>query len=433
MSKKAKRIISVLLVLAIVATLLIILFACGTANVYELGPYSITEDEYAYLLSSYKRTIIDGLGISEDYLDYPIDSSSSTTYGEYIEKMYREEFEQSVYTLLFSLALFDEYGLEFTEEDEEAIEKAAKSVIVYYGDGSPARFDELARPCGFTNETIYSIYEKREKEKAVIHHVLGVNYSNLTETQKDNHYKDNYIHFQVLVVNTLYTQNADGTFSNLSESERATMIELEKELTNLLCHEKTDADYKILSALLKKDIIIENEKGEKVINVTFEELWANERINDDSVYPNGYYMTKPSIYQMSYSNTLSQAMLTKEGDVSVSVAKRFFDGSGSITTENGEETIKKGDYFEYGSAFVKRLPMQDMAWKDPVNKDFFTDDSFLTGAAQSALFDTLQKYEKTCGYTLVSDTALLEEYSFSSVTANYVDYDYLNPSDEEDK
>ena len=199
MSKKAKRIISVLLVLAIVATLLIILFACGTANVYELGPYSITEDEYAYLLSSYKRTIIDGLGISEDYLDYPIDSSSSTTYGEYIEKMYREEFEQSVYTLLFSLALFDEYGLEFTEEDEEAIEKAAKSVIVYYGDGSPARFDELARPCGFTNETIYSIYEKREKEKAVIHHVLGVNYSNLTETQKDNHYKDNYIHFRFLL------------------------------------------------------------------------------------------------------------------------------------------------------------------------------------------------------------------------------------------
>lgn len=397
-----------------------VLTACGEENVYELGPYSITEEEYAYLLCSYKRTILDELGLDESYLGYPVDSTSGTTYGEYIEKAYREEFEQSVYTLLFSLALFDEYGLELSDSQKKNIERSASSVIFYYGDGSVGTFNELAKAYGFTNDTIYDIYEKQAKESMVVSHVFGDNYSNVTDENKEDYYQENYLHFQVLVVNTLYQKNSDGSFSNLTEGQRKTMQDLENEIIELLIRNNLDYDYKVLPAVLKKD---------DMSTVTYEELWANPQINDDSLYPGGYYMQKPSPAQMMTVNTLSQAMLTKEGDVSPTKAKRYFDGNGSITTENGTETINKGDYFEYGTAFIKRLPIDDGAWKKEENKDFF-EASFTTECAQNLLFQTLQKYEESCPYTLVVENDIKAEYTFVNIPANYLDYDFLHGTEE---
>ena len=207
------------------------------------------------------------------------------------------------------------------------------------------------------------------------------------------------------------------------------MLELEKELTALLCSENMDYNYKILPKLIGKDVVIEKD-GKKVPNVTFEELWENERINDDSLYPNGYYMTIPTAYQLMTPSTLTTAFNTKEGDVSVTVAKRYFDGNGTIETENGQETIKEGDYFPYGSAYIKRLPMQEKAWQDEANKDFFPQESFLPSVASNVLFRTLQEFEKTSPYTLSHDADITERYSLETIPANYLDYEYLHPTTE---
>ncbi|MBE6673806.1 MAG: hypothetical protein E7596_01725 [Ruminococcaceae bacterium] len=396
------------------------LTACGNDDVYELGPYSINEEEYAYLLCSYKRTILDELGLDESYLGYPVDSTSSMTYGEYIEKAYREEFEQSVYTLLFSLALFDEYGLELSEEQEKSIKRSATSVILYYGDGSVGTFNEFAKVYGFSNDTLYDIYEKQAKESMVISHIFGNNYSNVTDENKEDFYQENYLHFQVLVVNTLYQKNSDGSFSNLTEGQRKTMLDLENEIIELLIRNNLEYDYKVLPAILEKD---------DMSTVTYEELWAHPQINDDSLYPGGYYMPKPTPAQMMTVNTVSQAMLTKEGDVSPTKAKRYFDGNGSISTGDGKETINKGDYFEYGTAFIKRLPIDDEAWKKDENKDFF-EKTFIAECAQNLLFKTLQNFEQSCPYTLIVSNELKEDYTLTKIPANYLDYDYLHGSEE---
>lgn len=429
MSKPVKRTLCVILCVLLVFSIFILIFACSPSNVYELGPYCITEDEYAYLMCTYKRSILDELEITETDLLYPADSSGRT-YGQALEEMYRTSyFEQSVYNLIYSLALFDEYGLSLTEEEQNSIDSAINSVIFYYGNGSASNFDALAEPYGFSHKTIKSIYLKQAKESAVINYIFGKEYSKITDEQKDNYYKDNYLHFQVLVLNTLYQKNDNGIFSNLSESERATMLELEKELTALLCSENMDYNYKILPKLIGKDVVIEKD-GKKVPNVTFEELWENERINDDSLYPNGYYMTIPTAYQLMTPSTLTTAFNTKEGDVSVTVAKRYFDGNGTIETENGQETIKEGDYFPYGSAYIKRLPMQEKAWQDEANKDFFPQESFLPSVASNVLFRTLQEFEKTSPYTLSHDADITERYSLETIPANYLDYEYLHPTTE---
>ena len=432
MSKPIKRTLCVILCVLLIISIVILIFACSPSNVYELGPYSITEDEYAYLMCTYKRSLIDDLGIDESYLLYPADNSGKT-YGQALEEMYRESyFEQSVYNLIYSLALFDEYGLSLSAEEQESIDSAVNSVIFYYGNGSATQFDALAEPYGFSHKTIKTIYEKQAKETAVVNHIFGKEFSKITSEQKDNFYKDNYLHFQVLVLNTVYQKNDDGTFSNLSESERAAMLELEKELTALLCSEDMNFNYKILPSILKKPVVVE-ENGKKVPNVTFEELWSNPKINDDSLYPNGYFMIKPTPYQLMSVTTLTTAFNTKIGDVSVTAAKRYFDGNGSITTENGKEEIKEGDYFQYGSAYIKRLPMQEQAWKDEANKDFFPSDTFLPAVASNVLFHTMQEYEKTSAYTLSRDTGIMERYSLETIPANNLDYEYLHGSNDEEE
>ena len=397
--------------------------SCGSEEVYELGPYSINEEEYAYLLSSYKRQIIESIGLDETYIDTPVTDTSSMTYGEYIEQMYRQNFEQSVYSLLYAQALFDEYGLSLTEAEQESIKNVADTIISLIGSGSTSRFDSLVSSYGFSSDAIYSVYEKQAKESAVVSYLFGKNYEKLTDDQKEDYFAENYIHFQVLVVNTLYFQTTDGKFANLSTEEREAQLQLEKELIQLLVNEKDPTfEYKILPAILGR---------EDVSDATYEELWNNSLINDDMVYAGGWYMVKPNAYQLTQKTTLSQAMLTMENDVSAISAKRYFEGEGSITTENGEEKINKGDYFEYGTAFIKRLPMEDGAWKKDENKDFFGD-SFISSVAQSTLIGTLQSFAQTSPYTLMENTELLAEYSLTTIPANYVDYDYFHPSKEEE-
>ena len=392
--------------------------SCGYSTIYELGPYELTEDEYAYLLCTYKRQVLEGMGLDEAYLDYPVNEDNSITYGEYIERMYREEFEQSVYTLIYAQALFEEYGLELSEEEQKSIESVAKAVI-HANANTTTAFDNLVEDYGFSHETLYSIYEKQAKESAVINYLCGSNYSKVTDEDKNDYYEENYIRFQVLVVNTLYTKNDNGTFSNLTEEERKTKLQLQEELIQFLSRENLDYDYKLIPKILK----VEN-----MSNVTYEDLWNNEYINDDKTYPGGMYMAKPNAYQMSTVNTLSQAMLTKEGDVSALAAKRYFDGEGSLVLGDSQEQINKGDYFEYGTAFIKRLPIEEKGWKKEENKDFFSDSVLAAGASRQLIAKAFNLFQKSTAYTLMVDKELVAEYSLATIPANYIDYDYFHPS-----
>ena len=384
--------------------------SCGSQNAYELGPYSITEKEYCYLLGMFKKQLLVSLGYTEEQIGYEV--SEGVTLGEYLERTYKAEFEQSVFTLLFSQALFDEYGLSLTEEQENNLNASASGIIYYYGNLSESRFNEISAPYGFDADTLRSIYFKQAKESAVIRHLYGDNYSNLSDALKESFYKESYLHFQVLIVNTLYKKYVDSegntTYLNLSESEREYALLLEKELKELLVNENKDYNYIILKDKL---------------HLSYEELW--ELYSDDTVYPQGYYMRIPSASQMQSSSTLSAAFLLKEGDCGSVTAKRYFTGSGSIKTEDGKEEIKEGDFFEYGTAIVKKLSLDDGAYAREENKDFFPESTFLQNATQASYFKHLQEYESTTFYTLMYNKDLQGKHTLESVLANEIDYEYL--------
>jgi len=167
--------------------------------------------------------------------------------------------------------------------------------------------------------------------------------------------------------------------------------------------------------------------------VTYEDIYNNTYINDDLTYPGGMYMVKPNLYQLSTESTLTQAMKTPEGDVSAIEAKRYFEDEGKITLGDSSEEVQKGDYFEYGKAFIKRLPIEKGAWKDEKNKDFFAGSSFIGGVARTVLFETFADYEKHCPFTLLVNNELKEEFSLATIPANRLDYDYFHPSSEDEK
>ena len=420
MKKQIKGTIIRLFCLALCLFLMLpILVSCDTDTVYKLGPYKIEKDEYAYLLGMYKKKLLVSIGLDERYLSSPVSATSSTTYGQYIESKYREEFDRSVYTLLYAQALFDEYDLELTSDQKANISATANAIVYEFGKGSKGVFNDLAKNYGFNANTLYSIYEMQAKENAVIQYLLGDDYHKVTDNEKEDYYKESYIHFQVIVVNTLYrkmeTSQGETIFFNLNNEERATALKLEKEITEFLCNNNLEYKYQLLPQYVGKDIK----------DITYDDIWNCDKINDDSLYPQGYYMLKPTADQMLTVNTLSQAMLTKEGDVSPVSAKRYFEGNGEIKLPEGTETVKKGDYFEYGTAYIKRLAIDDGAWTKQENEQFFKDSNFTVGAAQFSLMNSLDKYSETCSYTLMVSDELRQRYSFISLPANELDYYYL--------
>ena len=246
------------------------------------------------------------------------------------------------------------------------------------------------------------------KESMVLNHLYGKDRDKLTEDEIENYYQDSYMHFQVLIINTLYKKHTDSngkvTYINLTEDERKYYKQLESELTALLVDEDLSYNY----------IILKND-----LNLTFDELY--EKYSDDQFFPQGYYMKKPTSYQFANSDTLATAYLLKEGDCGVIDAKKYFDGDTTIKTENGEEEIKAGDYFTYGSAFIKKLSLDEKAYDREENNEFFPKDSFLKLVSQYTYYKRLSDYEIEKGVSVYYSSGK-DGYSFASVKANELDY-----------
>ena len=402
---------TVLRFFALVLCLLLVLPAVSSCDqngtVYTLGAYTIKSDEYSYLLGMFKKQLMVSFECtSESDLSYEV--REGVTLGEYWEAVYRPGFEQSVLRLLFAQALFDDYGLSINEEAKKNSDEVLNTLIKYYGGFNEKYFNTYLNTngYGYSADTIRRVYEMQLKESAVMEHLYGLDNSKVTPEQKESYYKDNYMHFQVLVINTLYKKHEDSqgnvTYINLSENEVAYQKLLAKELTELLVSKNLDYDYKIIDKTL-----------------SYEELW--EKYSDDKEFPQGWYMLEPTATQMATSDTLATALVLREGDCGVVDAKRYFDGDGTIKTENGDEEIKEGDYFAYGSAFIKKLTLDDGAYAREENKDFFDEKTFLSNTAEDAFIKKLNQYETENDITVwYSD--LKNSFTLDGVKANELDY-----------
>lgn len=406
--------------------------SCGKKSIYKLGPYEIKEDEYTYLIGMYKRRLLATLGYEDKSMDAKI--TEDLTLGQYLEAVYRQEFDMGVYTLLYAQALFDDYGLSLTDEQKNNVETIIEKTVNYYGGYSEQAFKRLVKNFGYSIDTMRRVYTMQAKESAVLAYLYGEDYSKVTDDEKENYYKSSYLHFQVIVINNLYKQAADGSYINLSDSEKETRNQLIEELKVLLCwkdekelEEAKKASYPIITTELKMTV----EELFEDLGKTYDLLF--EKYSDDTLYPQGYYMLAPtSATQITNSNTLSAAYFLEEGDFAIVTAKRYFEKGGTIEISGKTETINAGDYFEYGNAFVRKLSLDSGAYSREENKDFFDEDQFNSMAAKNAFYTLLQNYEKECIYALL-ESPDIDSFSISSAIANNLDYNLIYASQTTDK
>ena len=389
--------------------------SCGKEkNAYELGEYVITEKEYNYLLGLFKKRVMVSLdpSLTDDELVYEMENG--VTIANYIESTYRQGFEQSVLTLLYAQSLFDKLGLSLTDEEMSTIKASATAVCAYFGGYDMDQFDKIAEPYGFDSDTLFSVYEKQFKENKVRQHLLGASNEKITDKQKSDYYYANYMRYQLFVVNTTYkTYVEDGEVKMLplNEDEKKEKTRLVTELKELLINKNLDFDYIIL-----KD----------QTHLSYEELWE---LYDDDNRENGHYKygcyssSNPTIAELDANNTLSAAFLSTEGEVRSVIANRYFSDGGTLGSGDDKITINPGDYFEYGTVFVKRLPLNEKAYELEENKDFFGA-TFMPAVANSVYYNILAEHEKSLPYqTMVSDK--VNKITFSSIKSNDLDYYFL--------
>ena len=410
-----KAICRTLCVLFLIILIIPSLSACrGERAMYELGDYKITEKEYNYLMGMFKKKVLVTFDSSLTDDSLSLELASGVTLGDYLEARYREGFEQSLMSLLYAQSLFDELGLELTDEEISYINATATAVVAYYGNYSVKQFNKLAKQYGFDDEAMRNVYEMQYKENKVREHILGKNDSKIQESDRDSYYRYAYLRYQTLIINTVYKLHTDSSgevkFVLLDEYEKEERERLVLELRELLVNKNMDFDY----ILLKEDK-----------NLSYMELW--EKYSDDKFYPSGLYETSnPDAEQLNNSNVLSAAYQSKAGEVKVVTAKRYFEGDSSL--ENEDVTIKPGDYFEYGSIFVMRLDLDDGAYNRRESEIFFGE-SFEAGVSNYTFYQALSKHQESLPYEVDISTKVLN-YTFASVKANELDYYYFAGSEE---
>ena len=409
MKKLISRTLCLILMLILALPLLT---ACGNKEVIKLGKYSLTQKEYVYLAGMYKKQSLVAISPNEMLTDddLSLEISSGVTLGQYLNYKYGAAFEQSILSLLYSQLLFDEYGLTLTEEEKANINATAESIAYYYGDDALSAY-------GFDKKTLKSVYEKQYKENKVRQYILGENNEKITSEQKENYYLDNYLRYKTIIINTVYTIHTDSegnkSFVYLTEDEKERQELLIKELKELLINKNKDYSY----ILLKDDL-----------NLSYDELW--EKYSDDKFYPGGCYETSnPTKEELQNNSVLSAAYQSKVGEIKTVTAKRYFGSSGEITGESGTTTIKPGDYFEYGTVFVKRLALDPSPYVKEENRDFFPQSSFEAAVASTVYFNVLTEYEATSAHK-IEFTKKATEITFDTVKANELDYYYFYGEDD---
>ncbi len=389
---------------------LICFSSCGNDAVYSLGPYEIKEDQFKYLASMFNRQTLEGAGLYGSPWNATV-PSTGLTLAQTLDLRYTDSFLTSVMTLLYSQLLFDVLELEMPKEMVDTINKNVDTVVTYYGPYSEQKFDQNAKKLyGFTADTLREVYTMQMKQTLVVEHLFGANGEKIEDSELKAFYEKEYMKFNTIVINNAYKivkeTNDKGevveVLEALTESEVKERNDIIDDLTNLFIEPEDGYVYKVIDPTM-----------------SYEQLYA--RYSDDTAYPKGCYSRFPSV--TSGQNALSAAALLSENDVARVIAKRSFAQGGKVTIGDKTITINAGDYFEYGYVFVKRLPLDEDAYKNEAYKNFFSD--FKSSVTSKLFGEYLANYEKNeSGYT-VEDSGIAQDIPLSSVNPNDMDYNLI--------
>lgn len=357
MKKAIKTASLVLLVIAAIFS-----SSCSTDRgtpVMTLQDASVTDHMFEYWVDSYKAALLSRYADAKDtdeFWDKPLGDGATA------ESYFYDLTYDYIRTNLVSMYLFDEFGLEIEDEDREKASDIIDELEESYANGNRNDFNRALAKYGVNADLLEEIYIEEQKSVYVYNHVFENNILVVGDAEKEEYLNDNYVRIRQIYINNKY----DFDKSYYDDAGNFVMIDLDE------------------AVKAEKDAKVEEVKALLDSGADFDEVY--EKYSEETAYPNGYYLSVTT-------QNLPSELITNAFSLAVGETAQFES--------------------DYGTHFIKRLEMNEGAYADSANSDFF--DDFTESVYESVFEDYIASY-----YDKIEvDEEAIKNYTIRNSPPNY--------------
>ncbi|MBQ5800672.1 MAG: peptidylprolyl isomerase, partial [Clostridia bacterium] len=280
--------------------------------VMEYNGVKVDKKMYSFWLSYFKKELMVEYGISgagDTDAFWQREYKDGVTNGEYFSALADERIKAK----LVATYMYDALGESLPDYASEDIKDYLAELIDFVGEGSKKTFNQVAKKYKTSYDAVKRVAVCDYKTELLFNLLYGADGSYMTNEQKDSYYNENYSRVKVIFIKT--------EDSYLTEEER-------------LAKEKRISDFdKIFEQTLTE------ERFDSLISVYSDD-------NASSYYSNGFYLSKNSDYPV----------------------KEILESS--LSMKVGEQRRVES---EYGIHYIIKLPLDEKAYENGDNSDWFTD------------------------------------------------------------
>lgn len=422
MKKTHIRLLTVMLCIAMLCG---VLSGCGSSGktMMSLGKQTLSINMYELMLSRYRGTMEYSYpeAAKEDFWNIVIDSSG-VTYNDY----FTASILDNAKTYICAMYVFEEIEkLELPKETIAEIDEEMQTMVDELADGSKTAFNAMIAAYGVNYKMLREAYIMEAKVMYLQEKLYGTDGSLISDVVKEQYYRENYTRFKHVFLFTytaVYEQDANGddiyyndddsiaydkTGGTTKAGEDGKPITDENgdaiyytadgriaydKVNGLRAYEYTEDGYVKTRTYTDSEVAEVEALAQQVYEMAesgedFDDLVAvYNRDPGFDTYTNGYYLTAASEYEIK--------------EVSDALAEM----------EVGEIRLIRSDY---GFHIVKKYELDEGAYNDSVNADFFTD--FVSNIMTEMFLEKVNAYADQ----VEINEELVNSIEIKDVAANY--------------
>lgn len=430
MKKILKKLVVTVLALAL-AALCLTGCSAGGKKAMELEGESLSVNMIQLFLSRMKGTLASSYAYGESALADSfwdtVMSADGTTYNDF----YTNKVLDDAKTYLAALYAFEQEGLKLPQSTIDEIDEEIKRMIQDDADGSKNTFNSMLKSYGVNHKMLREAYIMEAKIAVLNDHL----FAQLDNSLIEEYYQANYVRFKQVFIYTYglvyYTdENGDDIYYDTTDTKRIsydTSASVKKDSDGKtvkdangdtvyvtedgrVAYDKQNGKrtpvldengYQQKREYTREELIAASDRAQLILeeceekNYTLFDRLVEDYGEDEGMdqYPNGYYMTKNSDYDVK--EVLNSVFEMKVGEV-----KRIDS--------------------EYGIHIVMKYELDEGAYANEANSDFFVNSSTKAYVFEQDLKNQLlAKYlEKYVGMIAVDQKAL-EGVDIKSIGANF--------------
>lgn len=177
------------------------------------GKHEIPVWFYEFLLSRMKAELArQKYDVSSaDFWDSPVTEGGSVSWRESCENSVLDTLRM----YLAALILFDENGLELTDEYYDSIDEDLNMYLDLDADGSKSAFNKLLEPYGVNYNTLRQAYADEYRVALLQMHLYGQDGSLIGNNVKEEYFEENYYCFRQVLLAKFYYEYKTDQFGNV--------------------------------------------------------------------------------------------------------------------------------------------------------------------------------------------------------------------------